>query len=343
MLRFIENAAKISVNQIRTIKSDLAKAEKTVRLAFGMMAEAIARIDSLYDNKLSGQANQQDEYPELLKALYDTKSMIGVCEQMSKDAFEKVSPIRGVASNVTEIISDLSAQLHLIGLNAEIHATHSGASAGLEALSAKTSLISLETRELCQQASQSLDALVSDLNSNVTFAEQLYARASEQHSSIAEEIPIQVSRQSAFLREYSKSSQHASELVKCLSDLILANSLDLSLKDCLLEELEQLEQAQNAMSYAAKSKADKIGIRVDVPELMKGLLDNYTMISEQSIHMESLGIPDRSVNEQLAAQTGQGNDEIMFFDEQFEAKLNETGRATSDTSHVSTPGDIELF
>lgn len=57
-------------------------------------------------------------------------------------------------------------------------------------------------------------------------------------------------------------------------------------------ELEAMEAIQAELSGLAKQAADRLKVEVDVPEIMSGLLERYTMNSEKKIHLQTLGLRD---------------------------------------------------
>lgn len=286
-LRFVENASIVVSNQIQSIQGELIAAEDKVRSSFSRISDAIHDIGGSTKNQEKDE-NQCEE--NLLKVFSEIESSIIETESIAKNVFDDLEPIRGIASNVTELISELSSQLHLIGLNAEIHSAHAGGGTGLETLSSKTSHISLETRKLCKSVSSELDSLVTSLNDNTNNFESLSEQSSKQRINISETIPEHTERITQYSAANLESESKAHHCIKQLIEIIASVSSGLDLKHLMIEELQDLEQDLRLLSETAKHEADGIGLSVDIPEIMSGLMSRYTMESEKAIHRNSLGI-----------------------------------------------------
>lgn len=312
--RFVEHAPSVVINQIHSIKSELKEANQQIHSSFNRISSAIAAIDLSCDLSSTPEANHKNQRPQdLTIALEETGRMIALVELSSKEAFAAIQPVRSMASNVTDIILNLSAQLHLIGLNAEVHAAQTGGSSGLEILSSKTSEISIETKELCKGVSTSLDDLVENLNESVNKFESLNADAKNFNASIFSAIPTQSERLSAYQSQRIQASSNAAESLESLKKLVAEKSQEIDLEKAMTDELSRIQTLQQSIAEQSKKMADKLKVKgnIDVPEIMQGLLSRYTMDSEKSVHLMSLG--GVSESESIPSPTSRSEDGIEFF------------------------------
>tara|TARA_B110000037_G_scaffold169411_1_gene192012 strand:- start:438 stop:1715 length:1278 start_codon:yes stop_codon:yes gene_type:complete len=318
-LRFIEKASLVVSSQIQSIKEELNTAETSIRSSLDFITTAISNIEQSSRSGNSGIKSDSNDH--LLTAFHDAEVTIRETERIAKDAFDEIEPIRGMASNVTEIILGLSAQLHLIGLNAEVHAARAGGGSGLETLSSKTSHISRQTRALCSSVSTELDALVSNLNTSVTNFESLYKEAAINRTHLEEIKP----KQDLKISDYSSLHERSVQNIRYLSEKLVGptettrNSLNF--KHLMRTELDEIENELSHLSKTTKMQADRMNIEVDIAATMESLLSRYTMQSEKSVHLTALGLPacnvDASARESIESNFGipdKGSIESMEFD-----------------------------
>ncbi|NEQ69589.1 MAG: hypothetical protein F6K21_29680 [Symploca sp. SIO2D2] len=324
--RFIEHAAIVLNNQIQIIEQELGDAESQINSSLQEIGASIGIITQ------SAKGENEADRHNLVDAMREVSKTITLTEEFSKNAFEDIAPMRSMASNVTEVIASLSAQLHLIGLNAEVHAAQAGGSSGLESISSKTSEISIETKNLCGNVSKSLDDLLQNLNDNVSRFEFLHQNAADMAVRINGEMPVQEKNLASFETEYSSSNKDAATKVKSLAHLVQSKAQSMNLKQSMIKELKRLRSLNNRISEAAKRNADSYRFEVDIPKLLEGLLSRYTMNAEKSAHMSALGIAGKistteSTDFAVAAINESETADIEFFE--FEPK-----RETDCTSAV---------
>ena len=342
--RFIENASKVVRNLTQFILSELTDAEDVIRSTFGDITASIQEIEVVYERH---RRRDTSHCPQnvLSETLRETEAMIEHCQEVSQHTFERIEPIRGMASNVTEIIASLSIQLHLIGLNAEVHAAHVGGRCGLEILSSKTSALSLETRKFCEHVSQTLDGLVGNLNENVVAAESLLIESQTKRDEIHRLRPTLSAGQQQFIAAFQDSQENATQYLERLSKLIVSQNNLLDLKRSLSDELSNLEASQHTISELAQKEADHLKVRIDIPTLMHGLLENYTMTSEKSIHLQSIGMDATHLR---SASNPIYEDDTLYFEQAASQRFDAPSFASESPEpqpkgHVTTPGEIEMF
>ncbi len=292
--RFIEKASIVIVNQIQAIIAELAVVEKSIKENLIFIANSASAIEqssiatSQDWNRID--TSGQDGTHDLNQALDDAEQIVCQTEKVLENGFSKIQPIRGMASNVTEIILGLSSKLHVIGLNAELHAGQMHGCYGLKTISANTSRVSIETRSLCQSVSTKLDSLVESLNTNVNDFETLYQEAKSDRIRLSDQCPIERENLHQFECDYEFSESSISEYIQKLSTLIANEGGNLDLRELMAGDLNKLENELRLLSEEAKEQADLLNENIDISGITDTLLERYTMQSEKNVHLKSMGV-----------------------------------------------------
>lgn len=291
--RFLENAALVNVNQIEAIKSELQAADRSINTSIQEITLSIHQMDkSAPRTNSENHAGQKQEArgQSLVRALENAGAILSRSRGFLEQAFKAIKPIRGQTTDVSSTINKLSSQLHLIGLNAEIHAARTGGSTALETLSAKTSGISVETRDLCRDISVQLDSLSEALNINVNALESLLEESISTHTQLQNEIPLEIKNLHQQSELYQNCQTETERSLEKLSELTQTQETRIDFEATMRSELEAFQKSQSQISEYAKTIADRLNIEVSVPEVMNELLSRYTMNSEKEIHLQTLGI-----------------------------------------------------
>ncbi|MBK1878271.1 hypothetical protein [Pelagicoccus mobilis] len=342
--RFLENAALVILNQIVSIKRELKDADRAIDESIQNIIHSIRGMDNT-SGLLQDTAAEDSDGESLIAALQSAGTMVSTSESFLTQAFKTIEPIRSQTTNVSSTIVMLSSQLHLIGLNAEIHAARTGESTALETLSAKTSGISVETRDLCQNISVQLDELSSALLENVNVLESLLGEARKAHEHIHSEIPKETENLHHQSQLYRDCQTETQQLMQELHRLTRGHESRLEFEATMLQELDAMQSAHSEISQLAKRSADALKIEVSVPEIMSGLLSHYTMKSEQNVHMQTLGLeqqnePAPSDFEMFERESSSPDEDLGFDDFGFEPERQTETKPKQDEELGQ---NVELF
>ncbi|MBC2606745.1 hypothetical protein [Pelagicoccus albus] len=291
-LRFIENASMVIVNQIESIKDELRSADQSVDKSMRDIISSIKSMDSESQGSSSNRLVNEGESARgksLIRVFEKADQTVSNIEKFLKEAFRTIEPIRSQTDSASSTIMTLSAQLHLIGLNAEIHAARIGGNTALETLSAKTSEISVETRDLCHSISSQLDTLSAVLIENVDQLETIQRQASQAHETISSELPLEKENLEEQNDLYAHAQVGAKQVTETLRSLTQNQSERLEFEETMLEALDGMQENQRKISSLAKKAADRLKAKADVPMIMSSLLSRYTMRSEKEVHLKTLG------------------------------------------------------
>ena len=266
---FMEQTCRREADQIKSVRAELARAEKTVKggieKVLARLMEADSRCVALREfENLTVSANG------MVQVLLDVVAMLqkqtAATVAGCSAALEILRPIGSMASDLTLVMRGLSQRIHLIGLNAQVQATQVPDGMGLEVLSARTSEISRETNGISQSIAGQLDHLVAGLTESLAALETLHAAATAQMAALAERGAV-AEQQLHALRDAALMSltdvNSLLEGIRSQGGVVLATTNYTATDDALARLEAQLE------SIAALA-APLGGRRTDVLSLVRG-------------------------------------------------------------------------
>ena len=281
---FMEQACRLEAQQIKSVREELARAEKSVRggieNVLAQLVEADQRCVSLHEfENLTVSANG------MVQVLLDVVAMLQkqttATEAGCAAALDILRPIGSMASDLTQVVRGLSQRIHLIGLNAQVQAAQVPEGMGLEVLSARTSEISRETNRISQSIAEQLDHLVTGLAESLSALGNIHASAAIQKITLED--------------RGTTSEQH----LHALRDAALASLTDVN---ALLENIRKqggavlatanyvatgdgaLARLESHLDVVAKLAADQLGgRRTEDLNRITQLKESYTMASERNV------------------------------------------------------------
>lgn len=186
----LSQSCRLEAGQLQAVRQDLAQAETTIKTGISAMLENLVSADSKCLT-LSDYTHLTTSSDGMVQVLFDTlatlREEVAATFASTGSAFAQLRAVGGLASNLTQVVRELSQRIHLIGLNAQLQAAQVAAGVGLEVLSARTSEISRATNEISKAVAEKLDQLVLDLGEDVKSLESLNAEAVQQQASLKQE------------------------------------------------------------------------------------------------------------------------------------------------------------
>ena len=173
----------------------------------------------------------------LLDDLEAVSAQVKYASEGASEAHTALSPISGLATGVTTTVLDLSHNIHLIGLNAQIQAAQFSEGAGLAVISFRMSEISRTTSELSRTIASELDDIATGLTESVSKLKKIQDRAREQADTISSEgVTVE-----AFLHQLRDSAfQCVDEIARLLENITRSTGT-------VMETVDYNEQAQPAL------------------------------------------------------------------------------------------------
>ena len=307
--KLLAQSCQLEAHQIQATRKDLAKAEQSVKTGVQNILNQLRLADS--------KCVSLEEFRELttsadgmvqviLDALETLRHLIADSVTHSVTAFEKLRPIRGLASDVSAVVRELSQRIHLIGLNAQLRAAQVDQGFGLEVLSARTSEISRETICISETVATHLDELVRSLAGAVIQLEKLQGDALEQKEILDREGKITEHKMHGVRDETLATLNRVFSLLEELqseSESLITRADYVSAADEALAKLEKefLATAESAALLAGADPSQPPSSQLQESDKV------YTMASEREIF-------DRVVKGQASAPSSASPSDAELFD-----------------------------
>lgn len=351
-LRFFREASRLQIDQLDAVLHELEQAEVDVKQGFSELATHAAEIDRecvTLSGFKSVSAAEDGMVQQLLNIIDDLRHLIAKMVIIQQEAYETIRPLGSLASNLTGVMRQLSMNIKLIALNAQIQAAQVGQGTGLEVLSERTSAISDEIYRLNEEVGVDLGGMVSGLERAVGEFRTLFERGQEIHAALreghlAEEIHLHAYRD-ATLQAFMTVDSAAVKLDTSIKETLASigfHAIAREIIDPLREALSDIHRVSTEETAAATS---------DDARLTHHLRENYTMASEQAVHAKGKAAIETAPPPSAAAH------DFEFFSTGTETavaepKPAEPGRATTPANPPATaakapasvaPGEIDFF
>lgn len=276
-LRFIEKVSTILSNQIDSIKTEIATTDEGICSNLKLIALSL--------DKIAGGSKPTAKHS---KSTLDNRTF---------PLKENLNDSQNIALSAKETLLKLSSQLHARTLTD--NSTKTGKKINEEAKS-----LLLEVSNTLDNFSQFLHKDFKLLSSLRTYAEQNHLLLPQRCPSLQNELEEQRAR-------CKTSLETMEDLQKSLIDSIEQSSNKTGLSSQLILNLEILQSTIAPLAKTAKARADRLNIDIDITDLLKELLSRYTMESEKSIHLSSLGLEDSDISVESNIEPRQDSD--IFF------------------------------
>ena len=150
VLQSLDGAARVEASQVQAIRSDIATAKQGLITAAREVRGAVELLNQenlCMDGVDPVSAEAQGFVQVLLDTLHDLRDLVEEVIVGAEQAHTAIRPVGGQTSNLTATMRQLSAQIQLIGLYAQVQAARVGTGTGLERLAAETTRVATETAE----------------------------------------------------------------------------------------------------------------------------------------------------------------------------------------------------
>lgn len=178
--------ASLARHNIQLQSAQLHAVAKDLDEGCGSVREGLSRIEDLGEQlnhssvsleSFESMTAAMDGMVQLiLDTMVDVQEIIGMVTQLTRQAHEAVQPANGIARNLTTVIVELSVNMRLIALNAQIRSVQGGQGTGLEVLAARTSDISDEISGIGDQVSAELAELHASIDQMLSTFQEFVQR-----------------------------------------------------------------------------------------------------------------------------------------------------------------------
>lgn len=279
----INEASRIQVAQLDAVRSDLSKAEKEIVEAVRGIHQRVGTLDEeciTLRNFRSISVSQDGVVQVVLNTLEEVRALTATMLAVHTETYETIRPLESLTSNLTDVMRNLSNNIRLIALNAQIQATQIGEGTGLEVLSQRTCTISDEANAVNERAAAELDRLTAGFERMVQESRELRELIDGEQRWLGE----QGTRLEARLHQYRDSTlevfREVDELAAKLREHTKGCQVHLDFAAWATEEIQPLRDL--LQSIAAGSDGWKTDTSVAVSGSSDG--STYTMQAEREVH-----------------------------------------------------------
>lgn len=326
--------ARLQAAQLESVGAELVSAHASVDGSVQRILEHLKAIDDrclcLGDcDSLIVSAGGLIE--RLIESMEVVRSMVRKTVGNAVGAFDAVHSVGGRASNLTVVMRELSAQIQIIALNAQVQAAHNCGGTGLEVLAANTAMIANETGEISERVASGVDVLTADLDNLVGEFGRLRDEAAGWQATMDREIPI---REQALhdirdktLNELMSVTDAMQAVTALARGMIEANALN-TVAGPRIDDLRQL-LARGA--DAAVAVLESNGGKADFAPFNAQLSKRYSVASEHEVHRRVFGITSAPV-------AASSVDDLLFGDDTPAAS---DGRDSAGVPDEASPGPVQ--
>lgn len=293
-LQFLQQSCRLEAGQLESAQSELAGAEASIQTGVQKVIAHLGEIDSdslsLKEFKLL-TTSFDGIVQVLVEIISEVRELVDAAVSSAADAYELLRPLGSLASDLTTIVRGMSAQIHLIGLNAQVQAALASKDrrgAGLEVLSARTNDISDETNRISERAAEALDTLVAGLADSVKRFEELRASGLQHQTRLREQGGTEELRLHAFRDEALNELRSIGESLDSIGAHAQQTSAAAQFTNFHGVELPAFRQSLMAIADGAEKAMRARGHDSSGVNLVEGFRRDYTMASEHKVFADTV-------------------------------------------------------
>ena len=292
-LRFIEQSGRLVTAQLDVMKSELATAGTQVGGGLAKIIEAMSGLNQDFGVEQSTQAETitiDGGIQNLIEALENVGTLIRASHQLVSETHRTIEPIRGLSTHFTSFMRDLTLDIHLIGLNAEVQSAHVARGTGLEVVSARATEVSLTTCRLSEQLATDIDRITQGLGELIDSFGQIREQTATFVGELTEETKGDADRLHRYRDQVVDVLLQIGEQLPLLETQINTAVSHADFSAAAVVQLEALRTAVGELQTTATATADAAGVSTDTTGLLDQFLKGYTMQSQVDVHQRALGL-----------------------------------------------------
>lgn len=272
--------ARLQVSQVETTYHELLDTHRHLGDGFKRILAQANELEqaSISLNQFDSMTAAADGMVQmLLDTLEETRDIIQATTQIGEDSHTAIEPVSDVTRNLSSTIEEVSINIRLIALNAQIRSVQIGAGSGLEVLAAHTAEISNELGQLGQTTAAEIVQLRETLSLLLQNLAEFRDHGRTHRTALDAEGPHLEAR----LHELRDRTFGTLESVSNQTDTIRAST---QLMDENLAAIPQI--GEQLMAALAPLRDCATSAPADPAELdaLNRLARRYTMASERRVH-----------------------------------------------------------
>lgn len=285
-------ACRLQGAQLESVGGDLEKAHRDIGGAVSDIQRNVSTLEKehLQADDNSGLTFRIDSLVQsLLKTIAEVRGMSQRTVESAERAYTAIRSIRGSASNLTGVMHQLSAQIHLIALNAQVQAAHNCSGTGLEVLASNTALISDETSEISERVAKGVDQLTAELNRLVESFDQLRGEGASNQTRMETTSRTKEQELQVICLESKKELEAVRTSVRTIGELVTAIAAENKFPAIAGERVGRLSQSFADKGAELEAELKKTGCPVERSNYSKALSTRYSVATELEVHRRFFG------------------------------------------------------
>ncbi|MFW6353685.1 MAG: hypothetical protein ACOC3I_04785 [Verrucomicrobiota bacterium] len=145
--RSLPEMTRLADRQLREVNRTLERATRDFREGNAQMRELAGRVDVHCTHEAREEtsiASADGMVQTLIDALSDIAEMVDQTNEVMDELYEAARPAANIVQTINAALAEVSINMHLIALNAQIRSEQISSGTGLDTLAARTAEISLE-------------------------------------------------------------------------------------------------------------------------------------------------------------------------------------------------------
>jgi methyl-accepting chemotaxis protein len=289
-LCFLRDASRVESTQLRGVEDVFDGACGSLRDALEGLAEDMRALGAeciLLNGAESPSAAVDGMVRVLLDTIRENTELVQSTSRQTREIGAAINPIGGLLGNLTGSILDVSSQIRLIALNAQIQAAQGGEGTGLEVLALRTRDIAEQMASGVAEIGAELDALKEGLADSVRDVEYACVQSTDFLRFLLED----GGNQEVALRRFR--DRMVVEL-RCISELIVHIETESHRLSASLDMRSTVIEVVSGVRLELEHFSERLSAKLD-REIRSTLLEqhalSYTAASERAAHERALREP----------------------------------------------------
>ncbi|AOS45620.1 hypothetical protein Verru16b_02704 [Lacunisphaera limnophila] len=183
---------EVQISQLDQIEQDFQRAQTEIIDNLGHIvtqADEIDRNALTLDEFTQMTASADGMVQQLLDAFTGVRGIVVSTLELTREANAAARPASNIASSLSTTLGDLSINMRLIALNAQVRSLQIDQGTGLELLAARTAGISAEISDVSEQVARDLGELRDDTRECLELLAEFEQRGTAQHDQLVARSP----------------------------------------------------------------------------------------------------------------------------------------------------------
>lgn len=230
----------------------------------------------------------------LLDTFQEITEIIDSSSRLSDDSHTRVAPVMSLARNLTSQTSEISLNIRMIALNAQVRSVQIGTGSGLEVLAARTAEISRQLSELGENTNGEISAFQASVGAFLSVLEE-FRTASHAESEKLGTAGATIEQRLHALRDTTLTTLQAIAVsVQEVNQLVASGAIDFDGIERTADELDGLAGRLETIAADNPARAKDI-------KRLAAHATRYSMAAERHVHALATG---HSVGESRVTQSG---------------------------------------